>query len=160
MWHGFVLDNSLVQTTAQQLIKNVALKKKHNLKGYLSEDRPMTIAFSIEERGDRKFLNFSTLLKIGCTLPLTSAECERSFSVITRLKIQLRSSMTIGSLCFSAKMNMHPRRTVDDEVAIILIALHTRKFQKTDLIFAIHFFVVSSFRKQTCYDMNHRFLLK
>ena len=52
MWHGFVLDNSLVQTTAQQLIKNVALKKKHNLKGYLSEDRPMTIAFSIEERGD------------------------------------------------------------------------------------------------------------
>ena len=47
----------------------------------------MTIVFSIEERGDRKFLNFSTLLKIGCTLPLTSAECERSFSVITRLKI-------------------------------------------------------------------------
>jgi hypothetical protein len=37
--------------------------------------------------------NIHCLLSIFCTLPVTTAECERSVSVLRRLKLYLRSSM-------------------------------------------------------------------
>ena len=40
---------------------------------------------------DREFFpNIHTLIPILCTLPITSAECERSFSTVRRLKTYLR----------------------------------------------------------------------
>ena len=43
---------------------------------------------------DREFFpNIHTLIRVLCTLPITSAECECSFSTLRRLKTYLRSTM-------------------------------------------------------------------
>ncbi len=39
------------------------------------------------------FTNIHILLPLICTLPVTSSECERSISVLRRLKTYLRSTM-------------------------------------------------------------------
>ena len=44
---------------------------------------------------DREFFpNIHTLIRILCTLAITPAECERSFSTLRRLKTYLRSTMS------------------------------------------------------------------
>ena len=40
------------------------------------------------------FRNIHTLIRILCTLPITSAECERPFSTVRRLKTYLRLTMS------------------------------------------------------------------
>ena len=45
-----------------------------------SEDRPNTLAKAIKICDKIQYPNLFELLKIGCTLPVTSSECERSFS--------------------------------------------------------------------------------
>ena len=40
------------------------------------EDRPTSLAKAIKHYDNLKFPNFFTLIKIGRTLPVTSAECE------------------------------------------------------------------------------------
>ena len=47
------------------------------------------------------------LLNIACTLPVTSCECERSFSAMRRLRTWLRSSMTMNRMESIAIMNIH-----------------------------------------------------
>ena len=44
-----------------------------------AEKRPTTLASAIKQCDKERFPNFFTLLKIACTLPVTSCECERSF---------------------------------------------------------------------------------
>lgn len=49
------------------------------------ESCPTTCASAIKPHDPRTFPNLSVLLKIACTLPVTSCECERSYSVLRRL---------------------------------------------------------------------------
>ena len=49
----------------------------------------------------------SILLTIGCTLPVSSCEAERSFSGLRRIKTFLRSSMGIERLAGLALMHLH-----------------------------------------------------
>ena len=55
------------------------------------EDRPASLAKAIKNCDKSKFPNVFTLIKIGCTLPVTSVECEQSFSAMRRLRTWLRS---------------------------------------------------------------------
>ena len=57
------------------------------------KDRPNTAASALKACDKRRFLNVKRLLRILFTLPLTSAECERTFSCMRRLKSYLRSTM-------------------------------------------------------------------
>ena len=62
---------------------------------------------------DREFLpNIHTLIRISCTLPitLTSAECERSFRTLRRLKTYLRSTMSSERESGLALMNINYHR--------------------------------------------------
>ena len=53
------------------------------------------------------------LLKIGCTLPVTSSECERSFSAMRRLRTWLRANMTTERLGSLAIMNIHYNEKIE-----------------------------------------------
>ena len=51
---------------------------------------------SLEHANESMFPNIYILLRLICTLPVTSSECELSISVLRRLKIFLRSTRTRG----------------------------------------------------------------
>ena len=50
----------------------------------LADKRPSSPVQAIKERDEDMFPNISVLLKIACTLPVTSYECERSASALRR----------------------------------------------------------------------------
>ena len=80
------------------------------------------------------FPNIYNLLVIGCTLPVTSAEAERSFSLLRRIKTYSRSTMTeerMSDLAVIA-MNYNIRIPVDD-VCKPLIQAHPRRLFQPSL---------------------------
>ena len=69
--------------------------------------RPQTIAQSLKECDSLCFPNLKTLMRIVCTLPVTSAHCERSASVLRRLNNYTRASMTQQRLSNLALLHIH-----------------------------------------------------
>ncbi len=61
------------------------------------------------------FPNIQCMLKIFLTLPVTTCECERSFSAMRRLKTWLRSSMSSERLTGLALMHVHQKVKLDKE---------------------------------------------
>ena len=98
--------------------------------------RPTTIASSLKQCSKDMYPNLFVLLKIAATLPVTSCECERSFSVLRRLRIWLRASMTTPRLSSLALINIHRGVAVDYKRAVkIFLELHPRKLKVPNLIF-------------------------
>ena len=61
------------------------------------------------------FQNIRELLKITCTLPVTSCECERSNSALKHLKAYLRSTMGHERLSGLALLTVHYEMDIDCE---------------------------------------------
>ena len=57
--------------------------------------RPASPAEAIKDCDPTMFPNISVLLQICCTIPVTSCECERSFSTLRHLNNYMRASMGI-----------------------------------------------------------------
>jgi len=109
---------------------------KRRWKSMEVEDRPNSLAKALKECDDLRFPNIFILLKIGCTLPVTSAECERSFSVMRRMRTWLRSSMTSNRLTALAIMNIHRDIQVDyKNAAKLFFEHHPRKINLANLVF-------------------------
>ena len=70
------------------------------------------------------FCNINVLLRILCTLPVTSAKCERSFSTLKRLKTYLRSTLTTERQSGLAMMNINYGRAIDIDEIINIFATH------------------------------------
>ena len=77
----------------RDLVKEEIHQWKIEWQDVAEKDRPNTAASALKACDKRRFPNVKRLLRILCTLPLTSAECERTFSCIRRLKSYLRSTM-------------------------------------------------------------------
>ena len=93
------------------------------------------LAAAIKMRDEARLPNLFILLKIGCTLPVTSAECERSFSAMRRLRTRLRTSMTMERLSALAIIHIHCDRSADySEDVNIFMELHPRKINLTNYI--------------------------
>ncbi|XP_041364202.1 52 kDa repressor of the inhibitor of the protein kinase-like [Gigantopelta aegis] len=68
------------------------------------DQRPsMAAAAAMKVCDDDLFPNIFVLLRLCCTIPATSCECERSASALRRLNTHLRASMT-----FSSRDNAYP----------------------------------------------------
>ena len=99
-------------------------------------DRPASLAKATKNCDKLKFPNIFTLIKIGCTLPVTSAECERSFSAMRRLRAWLRCTMKSDRLSSLAIMKMHRNVKVDyKEATKLFFTLYPKKIQESSLIY-------------------------
>ena len=79
------------------------------------------------------FPNIHRLLLIACTLPISSAEAERSFLLMERIKTCTRSTISEERFSDLAIIAMHyPERFEDDEICMAFVKAHPRRlFQAT-----------------------------
>ena len=71
-----------------------------------SQPLPDTPAATLGFGNENIFPNIHCLLRLVCTIPVTSCECERSVSILRRLKTYLRSTMGQDRLSGLALMHM------------------------------------------------------
>ena len=79
------------------------------------------------------FQNIRELLKITCTLPVTSCECERSNSALKRLKTYLRSTMGHERLSGLALLAVHYDIDIDAEDVLNHFATKNPRRMQLDL---------------------------
>ena len=83
---------------------------------------PVKVHRAIKECDAKQFPNISQLLKLACTLPATSCECERSASTLRRLINFMRASMGKERLVALAMIHMHYDMVIDMEEAVDIFA--------------------------------------
>ena len=104
--------------------------------GVNPEDRPSSLAKALTMCDKTRLPNVHILLKLACTLPVTSCECERSFSVLRRLRPWLRASMTTPRLSGLALMNIHYGHPINyKDVVKKFLKLHPRRVDTPNLFF-------------------------
>ena len=80
------------------------------------------------------FPNIYHLLFIACTLPITSAEAERSFSLMRRLKTYARSTMSEERLSDLAVIAMHYKEKIStDYICHLFCRAHPRRLFQSAL---------------------------
>ena len=79
----------------------------------------------------RIFPNIRVLIEIGCIFPVSSAEAERSFSVLRRIKTHLRNSMKEDRLASLTLMNINANLVINpDEIVDRYIKKNPRRLFK------------------------------
>ena len=101
----------------------------------LKSQRGSTLATGIMECDEDHFPNIFALLKIARPLPVTSCECERSFSTMRRHRTWLHSTVKTESLTALTIVKIHREAEVDHEKAVQqFLRLHPRKLHESNLI--------------------------
>ena len=99
------------------------------------EDHPTTLAAAIKECDPTSFPNLHTLLRIACTLPITSCECERRASALRRLRNYMRATMGAERQANLALIHIHYDQDIDlDEVVSLFARLHRRRLELQSII--------------------------
>ena len=81
------------------------------------------------------FPNIYTALQIAATIPVTSCSCERSISVLRRLKTYLRNTMGQARMNGLAMMNVHREISLDTNKVINQFARdNPRRMQLRDIL--------------------------
>jgi hypothetical protein len=94
---------------------------------------PTTLISSLQACNENFFPNISRLLRLLATLPVTTAECERSISGLRRLKTYLRSTMSSDRLNGLALMHFHQDVAVDVDAVVTAFAAKFRTRMATML---------------------------
>ena len=98
--------------------------------------RGSTLATAIKECDEDNFPNIFVLLKIACTLPVTSCECKRRFLAMRRHREWLRNTRKTERLTALTIMNVHREAEVDyEKVVQQFLRLHPRKLDESNLIY-------------------------
>ena len=92
--------------------------------------RPTSPGEAIQDCDGDMFPNIAVLLRIACTIPVTSCECERSASALRRLHDYKRASMSSERMSRLALLHVHYDTPVDLDRAVTLFAqLHPRRLE-------------------------------
>ena len=103
---------------------------KHKFLHYTPDDLPTSPLVALNQCDCRLFPNLSTLLRLICTIPITSCEAERTFSALRRMKTFLRTTMKEDRLNGLALMHVHRQIPIDfDEAMEKFARKHPRKLQ-------------------------------
>ena len=90
---------------------------------------------ALKECDEDMYPNLYVLLKICCTIPATSCECERSASALRRLHTFNRASMTQERLSSLALMHIHYLTDIDLDIVLDLFAkMHPRRLELGTLL--------------------------
>ena len=103
--------------------------KRNNHTGEKPKDPQQTLPFA----DCAIFQNIKELLKITCTLPVTSCECERSNSALKRLKTYLRSTMGHERLSGLTLLSVHYDTDIDSEHVLNHFARKNPRRMQLDL---------------------------
>ena len=106
------------------------LKEWQNLWQKLDPEvkRPVNLVECLKFADEDQYPNIHIILKVGCTLPVGSAEAERSFSGLRRIKSYLRNRMTDERLAGLALMHLHHDIEIDvNEICKRYIAANKRR---------------------------------
>lgn len=97
------------------------------------KELPNNLLLALGACDEDTFPNIHRLLLIACTLPISSAEAERSFSLMKRIKTCTRSTMSEERFSDLAVIAMHyPERFEVDEICDAFVKAHPRRlFQAT-----------------------------
>ena len=100
-----------------------------------SETIPYNFVQALAACDADSYRNIHCLLLIGCTLPITSAEAERTFSLLRRIKTYTRSSLTEEHFSDMAVIAMHYQERIPvEDILKAFIQQHPRRiFQKSVL---------------------------
>ncbi len=102
----------------------------------LGAETPNTFLLALGSCDSDSFPNIHQLLLISCTLPITSAEADRSFSLLRRIKTCLRSTMAEERMSDLGVIAMHysERISVDDvDVCLTFTQTHARRLFQPSL---------------------------
>ena len=97
------------------------------------KELPNNLLLALGAFDEDTFPNIHRLLLIACTLPISSAEAERSFSLMKRIKTCTRSTMSEERFSDLAVIAMpYPERFEVDEICDAFAKVHPRRlFQAT-----------------------------
>lgn len=99
-------------------------------------DIPTDLHSSLQLTDSDVFPNITVLLIISCTLPITSAEAERSFSGLRRIKSYLRSRMTEERLSGLALMHIHSEMDINVEtICDLFVTKHRRRMFQSCILY-------------------------
>ena len=99
------------------------------------QHQPSTLAEAVKICDYDVYPNIFILLSICCTWPVTTCECERSFSGPRRLNTYLRATQSSERLDALALMHIHGDMNIDVDCIIDLFAkLHPCRMQLTDVL--------------------------
>jgi hypothetical protein len=105
---------------------------RHTLQGEIPSDLHTSLAICDEDI----YPNIHVLLKIGCTLPISTCEAERSFSCYRRVKTHLRSSMNTERLAGLTLMHLHDDVDIDiDDICQNYITRHNRRMFQSCILY-------------------------
>lgn len=119
-----------------ELVDQEMIRWRNKFAKVPAEERPTSCAQAIRQCDEKSYPNLYVLLKIACTLPCTSCACERSFSVIRRLRNYMRTSMGQDRLTSLGLMHIHYDMPVDlDKVVDIFASKYPRKLEFKSILF-------------------------
>ena len=108
---------------------------KHKFTSNPDGDVPSTCSAAMKMCDELIFPNVFVLLKIACTISVTSCECERNASTIRRLRNYMRCAMTEERFTSLALMHIHYNHKMDlNEVVDIFHAMHPRRFHMSNIL--------------------------
>ncbi|XP_071945070.1 52 kDa repressor of the inhibitor of the protein kinase-like [Antedon mediterranea] len=118
-----------------ELVSAEMVRWKAKFKNMEKAALPSSGATAIKHCDSEMFPNIFVLLKLACTFPVTSCECERSASVLRRLNTYTRCTMNEDRLSALALMHIHYDIDIDvSETVNIFSQLNPRRMQLKNII--------------------------
>ena len=120
-------DKDLQSVTSRELKSELLEWKRTSTRLIEKNCKPESLLETYTIADGDVFPDIKTLLHIGCTLPVTSSEAERSFSGLRRIKTYMRSTMNEERLSALALIHIHHSLSIDTKIVCEQFAARNKR---------------------------------